>query len=294
MSSPNTTGTIELKDGLRCHADDVFVDTDVLQPGDLIFSDGGSLTSEAIKASTGGEWSHVAFVVNKHYLLEAADEVVGLVQLPIDQYVRIGQASKSLTWLLGAKRATLVRLPDSPFPGMSDESLISRAYKLNGYDYPAWSALVGVLDHRAGRLVRAMEAEEAVAGPFCSQLVCDIHKLANFPLHDPQGGPASESPNSLWRRLMDRTPRPEVLEIGDTFANVGVDHRWDSVPNRVAMWERLKNAGGRRTDALQTRKIRRSQSEFEATVKRWDKRMCEVRDSARTLSELAQALRSQQ
>ena len=208
---------------------DLFLDTSLLQPGDVLLSRGRAKDSHWIARLTLGPFSHAAMVVNHWFLFESDDVGIGYTALRIDRVER-GVDRRHLLWpLAGVDRAVVLRrktLTTSAAEALEDD-LIAKLYPAFGQEYPPWfnlaSALPGgpIVRWIGGKLLQlkgALEGERVWnPGPFCSQLVANalitVLGKKGLPPFIPPREPASVNPNGFLSSELEPVPHA-VREAG--------------------------------------------------------------------------------
>jgi len=189
----------------------LFLDVDLIQPGDVVLERGTGTDSAWIARATGGPFSHAALVVDRGFLFESDDEGVGYTPLTLERVERRATGRRRLSRLPHVREAVVLRFPrltDKRARDLGDD-LVEALGPLDGKEYPAWSALAaatpgGWLGKQLGRVVLSIadwyeNTQVVVPGPFCSEVVAGVFAdvMPRRRLFDKPRDPTRVNPNSF-------------------------------------------------------------------------------------------------
>ena len=206
---------------------DLYLDTGVLQPGDVLLELGTGKDSTWIARATGGPFSHAALVMGRSFLFESDDLGVGYTPLKADRVERRATGTRTLSRLDGVKEAVLLRFPRFTAKQARDlgDDLIEALGPLDGKEYPAWSALAsaapgGRLGTQVGRVVLSIldwyqNTQVVVPGPFCSELIAGVFAdvMPRRRLFDKPRDPTRVNPNTSFDPVYSPSPAPCARRI---------------------------------------------------------------------------------
>lgn len=244
--------------------------TDVVRPGDVLLSHGGGAFSKAIATATEGPFSHAAFVINAALTFESDKGVIGHRLLrPLgfgkagDEVVRLAEVPGEPSYFAIFRHPRIAEISSEQFAKVVEE-VMSDNY---GLDYSQLQRLVPLgtfaagLDVLVAHFARLLDhfKQDAIHGPFCSELVTRFYERLGLPLFTGNHRPSEVSPNDLSRSALNVVPEAVIAskDVRDfrpaLFSRVG----WGIVtPNEDALAVNMHN----------TRRDKRALDALEAAV----------------------------
>jgi hypothetical protein len=200
----------------------------MLWPGDVIVSTRKEKTAKAVRALTGGEFSHVEIVIDQSSRMEAVQQGITCKSPHIDKVEWTDHGYRCLERLDEYDRIAVLRHVDaSRFMDAITLAFVTVQIESLGKAYPPLTALVGALRFPgpAERLLRVAasihERPRGVAGPFCSMLVAGVFQKAGLPWTDATNDPARTTPSDFFtspyfETVPDVITRPDPDKPHDT------------------------------------------------------------------------------
>jgi len=205
MRTTNDTGSTGL-----------YLDCAALLPGDILLTADDALVSAAIRAGTGGPFSHAALIMSMTFRLEAAGDGTGYTPMFFDRVEQLYEPRRGrfLHRLPAATRGALVLRK----PGFADVApdltplLMTLSRPFLWKEYPELARTAAVFKARtAGRLVfepflrlldRVLHNTPTNPGEFCSSLVATIYETLGHRLLTDRTA-AEISPNHFLEAGLD-------------------------------------------------------------------------------------------
>jgi hypothetical protein len=200
-------GVVEHDDIDSLPPDTLLIRVDLVQPGDVLLTHGGTLLSKAIVAATNGTYSHAALFINSYQLFESYDLVehscLTLVGSTVINNVPIQWAKLPHNPI----DAALFRHPQAHTipPGSFEKTSLKLMESFWGMEYSLYSRLIAparfpeplaTLSKSLATLYDRYWVKSEIPGPFCSELVAIMFAQLELTL-TACGPPDLTTPNDL-------------------------------------------------------------------------------------------------
>jgi hypothetical protein len=206
--------------------------TDLIEPGDVLLTGKTGFESAAIAALSGGPFSHAAFFVNPWTTFESDG---GIIRYKLTKHlgsaihgekvVSIGEMSGNPVIAELRRHPNMQAVPVERFAEAFEQELIESF----GKNYSEYHRLIrlanvpGPLKDLAAETIKLYEiwtAGQSVPGPFCSELVVRIYNRLGLDCFETTRRPEQISPNALAKSKL--VVEPIVITSDDLIIEKGL------------------------------------------------------------------------
>ena len=203
--------------------ENIYLDCAILRPGDILLTADKSAVSTAIRAATGGPFSHAALIMERTVRLEADGSGTGYTPMFYERVEQLTNPRRGrFLHLLPAAtlRAKVVRRP-----GLADSdpklfyTLSDLAHPFLWKEYPELCNLAEVFHQEAVKraailpflrvLDKYVKTKPTNPGLFCSELVAAIFERLGYPLF------AGVRPDEIGPNAIASSP--DLIELGEAI-----------------------------------------------------------------------------